>query len=129
MMRSIRGRLLVLAAVWLGAALLAAFLVISNLLDDFVTDRFDAETRAAADSLIAGLEVGADNRIAVATPPADAPPGTTPDWQRSQPVSPSPPGLRPRRRDFRYSRCRPLNRPEVSLRLSCSHVHPHAAHV
>ena len=72
MMRSIRGRLLVLAAVWLGAALLAAFLVISNLLDDFVTDRFDAETRAAADSLIAGLEVGADNRIAVATPPADA---------------------------------------------------------
>ena len=46
MTRSIRGRLLLLAAVWLGAALLAAFLFISALLEDFVTGRFDAEAAA-----------------------------------------------------------------------------------
>lgn len=62
MIRSIRGRLLVLAAVWLGAALLAAFLFISALLEDFVTDRFDAEAAALADGLIASIEVE-DGRI------------------------------------------------------------------
>ena len=55
MTRSIRGRLLLLAAVWLTAALLGAFLVIAQLLEDFVTDRFDAETAAIADSLIGQL--------------------------------------------------------------------------
>ena len=72
MMRSIRGRLLILAAVWLTAALLAAFLFISHLLEDFVTGRFDAEAMAAADSLIAGLEVEDDDEIDIETPPTDA---------------------------------------------------------
>lgn len=59
---SIRGRLLLLAAVWLSAALLAAFLLIAHLLQDFVTDRFDAESLAIVDSLIGQLEV-ADGRV------------------------------------------------------------------
>ena len=62
-MRSIRGRLLVLAAVWLTAALLAAFLFLSALLEDFVTDRFDAEAGAIADALSASLEVSDSGRI------------------------------------------------------------------
>ena len=53
MMQSIRGRLLALAAVWLGVALLGAFLLISSLLHDFVTDRFDAEAAAIADAVAA----------------------------------------------------------------------------
>ena len=60
---SIRGRLLLLAAVWLGAALLAAFLFISSLLEDFVTDRFDAEAAAVADGLIASVEIDDGGRI------------------------------------------------------------------
>ena len=71
MIRSIRGRLLLLAAVWLGAALLAAFLFISALLDDFVTDRFDAEAGALADALTASLEVEDDGRIELDDAPAD----------------------------------------------------------
>ncbi|MGR3450102.1 MAG: sensor histidine kinase [Paracoccus sp. (in: a-proteobacteria)] len=61
MTRSIRARLLLLAAVWLSVALMAAFLLISRLLEDFVTDRFDAETLAIADSLIGQLEVDEDS--------------------------------------------------------------------
>lgn len=71
MMRSIRGRLLVLAAVWVTAALLAAFLFISNLLDNFVTDRFDAELSAVTDALTASLETDADGRVMVADLPPD----------------------------------------------------------
>lgn len=71
MMRSIRGRLLVLAAVWLTAALLAAFLVLSQLLDDFVTGRFDAEAVAVADALTAGLSADEDGRIAIEAPISD----------------------------------------------------------
>lgn len=71
-MRSIRARLLVLGAVWLTAALLAAFIFISGLLDDFVTGRFDAEAEAVADTLIATVEVGRDGRIAVEGLPPDA---------------------------------------------------------
>ena len=71
MTRSIRGRLLLLAAVWLGAALLAAFLFISSLLEDFVTDRFDAEAAAVADGLIASLDSDDDGRIELEDPPAD----------------------------------------------------------
>lgn len=70
-MRSIRARLLVLAAVWLTAALLAAFLFLSALLEDFVTDRFDAEAGAIADALIASLEADSDGRVEVQDPPAD----------------------------------------------------------
>lgn len=54
--RSIRGRLLGLAAVWLGVALLGAWLAIGAVLNQFVTDRFDAELSAAADMLTAGLD-------------------------------------------------------------------------
>ncbi|TGN67308.1 HAMP domain-containing histidine kinase [Paracoccus liaowanqingii] len=72
MTRSIRGRLLLLAAVWLSAALLAAFLLIAHLLKDFVTDRFDAETLAIADSLIGQLEVeDDDDRIELDDTPLD----------------------------------------------------------
>ncbi|MCZ0961712.1 ATP-binding protein [Paracoccus benzoatiresistens] len=71
MIRSIRGRLLLLAAAWLGAALLAAFLFISALLEDFVTDRFDAEAAALADALIASAEVEEDGRVELDDPPAD----------------------------------------------------------
>lgn len=70
MTRSIRGRLLLLAAVWLGAALLAAFVFISALLEDFVTGRFDAETAAVADGLIASLDTD-EGRIELEDPPAD----------------------------------------------------------
>ena len=70
MMRSIRGRLLLLAAVWITAALLAAFLFISSLLNEFVTDRFDAEAGAIADGIIAGLDVD-DNRIELDDRPVD----------------------------------------------------------
>lgn len=68
---SIRGRLLLLAAVWLGAALLAAFLFISSLLEDFVTDRFDAEAAAIADGLIASVEVDDGGRIELDDAPTD----------------------------------------------------------
>ncbi|WP_295045575.1 HAMP domain-containing sensor histidine kinase [uncultured Paracoccus sp.] len=71
MMRSIRGRLLLLAAVWLGAALLAAFLFISSLLEDFVTDRFDAEMAAVADGLIASVETSDEGRVELDDRPAD----------------------------------------------------------
>ncbi|MTD99515.1 sensor histidine kinase [Paracoccus sp. YIM 132242] len=70
MIRSIRGRLLLLAAVWLGAALLAAFLFISALLEDFVTDRFDAEAAAFADALLAEIQVE-DGQVELDDPPAD----------------------------------------------------------
>ncbi|RNF35597.1 sensor histidine kinase [Paracoccus methylarcula] len=69
-MRSIRGRLLILAAVWLSVALLAAFLFISHLLERFVTDRFDAEAAAIADALTASLEVD-DSRVELDDAPSD----------------------------------------------------------
>ena len=75
MTRSIRGRLLLLAAVWLTAALLGAFLLIAQLLEDFVTDRFDAETLAIADSLIGQLEVD-DDRVELDDTPLDVRPVT-----------------------------------------------------
>lgn len=71
-MGSIRARLLVLAAVWLTAALLAAFLVVSRLLDDFVTDRFDAESLAVADALSVTIEADDSGRIHVDGLPPDA---------------------------------------------------------
>lgn len=71
-MRSIRGRLLVLAGVWLTAALLAAFLFMSHLLDDFVTGRFDAEAGAVADALSATIETDETGRITVEGLPPDA---------------------------------------------------------
>lgn len=70
-MRSIRGRLFLLAAVWLSAALLAAFLFISDLLEDFVTGRFDAETGAISDGLIAALQVDSSGRVGLESAPTD----------------------------------------------------------
>jgi signal transduction histidine kinase len=69
--RSIRGRLLILAAMWLSVALVGAFLLISGLLRDFVTDRFDAEAMAVADSLTGQLESD-DGQIELDDEPTDA---------------------------------------------------------
>ena len=69
-MHSIRGRLLLLAAIWISAALLAAFLFISMLLEDFVATRFDAETSAVADSLISMLDAD-DDEVELAEQPSD----------------------------------------------------------
>ncbi|WP_255328756.1 sensor histidine kinase [Paracoccus albicereus] len=69
-MRSIRGRMLVLAAIWITAALLAAFLAIGAVLDRFVSERYDAELRAVADTLIAGIEVD-DGEVELDTAPTD----------------------------------------------------------
>jgi len=71
MIRSIRGRLLILAALWLSVALLGAFLLISGLLRDFVTDRFDAEAMAVADSLIGQIDSD-DGQIELDDEPTDA---------------------------------------------------------
>ena len=65
MIRSIRGRLLALAATWLTVALLAAWLLTGGLLRDFVTGRFDAETGAVADALVAALTVDDNGRVAL----------------------------------------------------------------
>jgi signal transduction histidine kinase len=70
-MRSIRGRLLILGAIWLTAALLAAFVMISHLLREFVTDRYDAEAMAAADGLIARIEADQSGRIRLPATPLD----------------------------------------------------------
>jgi signal transduction histidine kinase len=71
MIRSIRGNLLALAAVWLGAALLAAYLFISTLLEDFMTGRFDAEAMSVADGISATLEVDETGLITMPITPAD----------------------------------------------------------
>ncbi|MDO5530055.1 MAG: HAMP domain-containing sensor histidine kinase [Paracoccus sp. (in: a-proteobacteria)] len=68
---SIRGRLIWLAALWLGLALLAAWLVIGALLERFVTQRFDAELDAAASALMAGIEADADGLAQLVAAPAD----------------------------------------------------------
>ncbi|MDB6177885.1 HAMP domain-containing sensor histidine kinase [Paracoccus sp. Z330] len=70
-MKSLRGRLLLLAGVWLSAALLAAFLLISHLLNQFVTDRFDAETFAVADALVGSLGIDSEEEVSLSTLPAD----------------------------------------------------------
>lgn len=71
-MRSIRGRLLVLAAIWLTVALIAAFLFLSHVLEDFVTGRFDAEAVAVADALTATIEADDEDGIDLDGPPPDA---------------------------------------------------------
>ncbi len=69
--RSIRGRLLWLSAAWLTAALLAAWLVIGGVLERFVTARFDAETAAVADALIAGTQADAQGLAQLQDAPGD----------------------------------------------------------
>lgn len=68
---SIRARLIGLAALLTGVALLAGYLAIAAILDDFITGRFDAETEAVADALIAGAVIGADGRLHAGPAPAD----------------------------------------------------------
>ncbi|ARJ70469.1 ATP-binding protein [Paracoccus contaminans] len=68
---SIRARLLAAAALWLTLALLAAWWVIGGLLAGFITDRFDAETAAIADSIIAGIEADEDGGLRLVAPPID----------------------------------------------------------
>ena len=70
MIRSIRARMLALAAVWITVALLAAFLAIGAVLDRFVNERYDAEMQAMADGLIAGVEVE-DGQIDLDDAPSD----------------------------------------------------------
>ncbi|HRO13664.1 MAG TPA: HAMP domain-containing sensor histidine kinase [Paracoccus sp. (in: a-proteobacteria)] len=68
---SIRARLLALAAVWLTLALLGAWWVIGGVLGHFVTDRFDAELAAVADTVIAGAQTDATGGVWIAAPPTD----------------------------------------------------------
>ncbi|AUH34823.1 sensor histidine kinase [Paracoccus tegillarcae] len=71
MIRSIRARMLALAAVWITVALLAAFLAIGAVLDRFVSERYDAELQSVADTLIAGIDVEDDGDIDVDDTPTD----------------------------------------------------------
>ncbi|MFV0293041.1 MAG: sensor histidine kinase [Paracoccus sp. (in: a-proteobacteria)] len=68
---SIRGRLLWLSAGWLTAALLTAYLIIGGILEQFITDRFDAEAAAMADALMAGTQADADGLAQLYDIPAD----------------------------------------------------------
>lgn len=68
---SIRARLLAAAALWLTLALLGAWWVIGGVLDRFVTERFDADAVAIAETVIAGIEVEPDGTPALTRPPAD----------------------------------------------------------
>ncbi|MDO5706776.1 MAG: ATP-binding protein, partial [Paracoccus sp. (in: a-proteobacteria)] len=77
MMRSIRARLLILAAVWITVALLAAFLLIGTVLDRFVAARYQDEMRGMADQIMAGLMVMDTGQITVDPEPTD-PRFTTP---------------------------------------------------
>ncbi|HHW35493.1 MAG TPA: sensor histidine kinase, partial [Paracoccus solventivorans] len=74
MLDSIRARLLAAAALWLTLVLLAAWWFIGGVLERFVTERFDAEAAVIAETLIAGVEPGADAApalVEVTRPPAD----------------------------------------------------------
>lgn len=68
---SIRGRLLWLSALWLVAALVAAYLVIGAVLERFVTDRFDAELAAVTDALMVGTGADASGLAQVLDSPGD----------------------------------------------------------
>ncbi|SDE29689.1 Signal transduction histidine kinase [Paracoccus isoporae] len=68
---SIRGRLIWLSAAWLIAALLAAYLVIGGILERAITQRFDAETAAIADSLMANTQANSAGLAELYAAPAD----------------------------------------------------------
>ncbi|QFQ88134.1 sensor histidine kinase [Paracoccus kondratievae] len=68
---SIRARLIGLAALLIGVALIAGYLVIASILEDFITGRFDAEAEAVADALIAGAAIDGDGRLIAGPEPAD----------------------------------------------------------
>lgn len=68
---SIRARLIGLAALLTGVALVAGYLAIAAILEDFITGRFDAETGAVADALIAGAGIDAEGRLVAGPAPTD----------------------------------------------------------
>lgn len=71
MMRSIRGRLFVFAALWITLALVGAWVVIGHVLHRFIEDRYHAEMQAVAEALIASAEVDAGGHVVLGAPPAD----------------------------------------------------------
>lgn len=68
---SIRARLIGLAAVLIGVALVAGYLAIAAILDRFITDRFDAEIEAVSDALIAGASVDEAGHLISGPAPTD----------------------------------------------------------
>lgn len=68
---SIRARLIGLGAALTLAALVAGYLAIAAILEDFITGRFDAETGAVADALIAGATIDSAGRLLAGPAPAD----------------------------------------------------------
>ncbi|MTH79675.1 sensor histidine kinase [Paracoccus aestuariivivens] len=68
---SIRARLIGLAAILIGAALVAGYLAIAAILDRFVTDRFDADAEATADALIASATIDGSGRLVAGGAPID----------------------------------------------------------
>jgi signal transduction histidine kinase len=68
---SIRARLIGLAMALTGVALVAGYLAIAAILEDFIADRFDAETGAVADTLIAGAGIDERGRLTAGPAPSD----------------------------------------------------------
>ena len=68
---SIRARLIGLAAVLIGVALVAGYLAIAAILDRFITDRFDAEIEAVSDALIAGSSIDEAGHLIAGPAPTD----------------------------------------------------------
>ncbi|WP_134681319.1 sensor histidine kinase [Paracoccus ravus] len=68
---SIRTRLIGLGAVLTGAALFAGYLAIADIMERFITDRFDAEAEAVADALIAAATIDEAGRPMTAQEPSD----------------------------------------------------------
>lgn len=68
---SIRFRLLALSALLVGGALVAGYLTIAAILEDFITGRFDDDMRAVTETIIAEAAPAEDGTITLARPPAD----------------------------------------------------------
>ncbi len=68
---SIRFRLLALGGALVGAALIAGYMTIAAILDDFITGRFDAETHAIGEGLIAGAVLSETGRLSAGQSPGD----------------------------------------------------------
>ena len=68
---SIRARLIGLAMALTGVALVAGYLAIAAILEDFIAGRFDAETEAVAETLIAGASFDDRGRLIAGPAPSD----------------------------------------------------------
>lgn len=68
---SIRARLIGFGAALTLVALVAGYLAIAAILEDFITGRFDAETEAVADALIAGATIDDSGRLQAGVDPTD----------------------------------------------------------